>query len=215
MSWIQRLVNSGGRRARIERELTDEVLLHQSQHAADLEEAGWSPEAARREAQRRLCLPGTWIAEGVAQDTLPWVSTALRESRQALRSLGRRPVFLATVTSTLSVGAGVLLAACAIAATVLASLPYPAPSRLVVLEESIDGEGLGGNPARTADWQRFLTSVRGVAGLSVSSRCCAGAARRNESSPCVASDRSRSSSGCGRSSAADSVKPNSATASRS
>jgi putative ABC transport system permease protein len=165
MSWVRRLLNSGARRADIERELTDEVAFHREQQAADLEGDGWAPDAARREAQRRVGLSGTWVAEGVAQDTLPWVSTWLRETGQALRGLGRRPAFLLTATSTLAVGAGVLLAAFTIADAVLTPLPFPDASRLVVLEESINGESLGGNPARTADWNRSLASMAGVAGL--------------------------------------------------
>lgn len=62
MSWMRRLLNSGPRRADIERELADEVAFHPDQQVADLESDGWAPDAARREAHRRVGLAGTWVA---------------------------------------------------------------------------------------------------------------------------------------------------------
>jgi predicted permease len=166
MGWMQRLRNSGSRRAHIERELTDEVAFHRDQQVADLVAEGWSPTDARREAQRRVGLTGAWVAEGVAQDTLPWLTTWIREMRQAARGLRRRPVLPVTSAITLALGAGVLLAiATVVDSALLAPLPLPDPSRLVVLDETQDGQPLGGNPARTADYHRELDSLRGVAGL--------------------------------------------------
>lgn len=166
MGWMRRLLNSGARREHIERELSDEMAFHREQHAADLQADGWDPAAARREAQRRVGLTGTWVAEGVAQDTLSWVSTGTRETRQAFRGLCRRPVLFATAAATLALGAGVLLATVTVAdKALLAPLPFPEASRIVVFDETQHGQQVGGNPARTADYNRELQGVRGVAGL--------------------------------------------------
>ena len=98
MGWLNRLRNSGPRVSQVERDLQDEVSFHREQYAADLEADGWASADARREAQRRVGLAGAWVAEGLAQDTLPWDSTWCREARQAARGLRRRPVLLATAT---------------------------------------------------------------------------------------------------------------------
>ena len=166
MGWMRRLMNSGTRRARIERELSDEMAFHREQHAAELQEDGWDPAEARREAHRRVGLTGTWVAEGVAQDTLSWVSTGMRETRQAFRGLCRRPVLFATTAATLALGAGVLLATVTVVdQALLTSLPFPDASRLVVLSETQHGQPVGGNPARTRDYHRALRGIEGVAGL--------------------------------------------------
>ncbi|BCS33366.1 hypothetical protein TBR22_A25930 [Luteitalea sp. TBR-22] len=166
MGWLKRLINSTTRRARIEQELVDEVTFHREQHAAELEAAGWAPEVARREARRRLGLPGPWVAASVEQDTLPWLSTWARETRQAARGLRRRPLLLATAVLTLALGAGVLLATSTLVDRVLlAPLPVPGADRLVVLDESLAGQKVGGNPARTADYGREVGGLRGVIGV--------------------------------------------------
>lgn len=165
MRWVRRLLNSVRGGGDLEQQIADEVQFHRVEYAADLEREGWSPDAARREAQRRLGLPGPWVAAAVAVETVPWVSTWRRETGQALRALVRRPLFLLATIATLSGGGGVLVAAVTVAHRALAPLPFPDASRLIVLEEAINGDPLGGNPARTADWDRTLRSVRGVAGL--------------------------------------------------
>lgn len=166
MGWMRRLLNSGPRAARVERDLTDEVSFHREQYASDLEADGWAPEEARREAARRVGLTGSWVAAGVAQDTLPWVSTWWRESRQAIRGVRRRPWLVVTTTLTLALGIGVLLAAVTVVDRLLLTpLPFPTPDRLVVLAESFNGESTGGNPARTADWGRTLDGLEAVAGI--------------------------------------------------
>lgn len=166
MGWMRRLLNSGPRRERLERDLTDEMAFHRDEHVAQLQADGWDPADARREAQRRVGLTGIWVAAAVEQDTLPWVSTASRETRQAFRGLCRRPVLFATAVTTLALGAGVLLAAVTVVdKALLAPLPFPEASRIVVLAESLQGQPVGGNPARTRDYNRELQGIQGVAGL--------------------------------------------------
>ncbi|WP_396623368.1 ABC transporter permease [Luteitalea sp.] len=166
MGWLRRFINSGTRRVAIEQEITDEMTFHRDELVAELEANGWAPADARREAQRRLGLSGALVAEGVAQDTLPWVATWRREMRQTWRGLRRRPVLFSTAVLTLALGAGVLLAtATVVDRLLLAPLPLPGATRLVVLDETLNGQKVGGNPARTADYRRELGGVRGVIGV--------------------------------------------------
>jgi len=163
---MRRLLNSGPRQDELEQHLTDDVIFHREQCAADLQSEGWSAEDARREAQRRVGFTNAWVAAALAEDTLPWVTTWWRETRQALRGLRRRPWLVLTVVLTLSVGIGVLLAALTVVDRLLfAALPFPASDRLVVLDEAINGEQTGGNPSRTADWGRALHGIEAVAGV--------------------------------------------------
>ncbi|HTV02463.1 MAG TPA: ABC transporter permease [Luteitalea sp.] len=166
MGWMRRFLNSGSRQSTIEQELTDEVAFHRAQQAADLEAEGWTSDEARREARRRVGLQGTWVAAGLAEDTLPWVATWLRETRQALRSLTGRPWFMVTTAGILAVGIGLLLAALALTdAWLVRPWPIADAGQVVVLEESVGGESIGGNPARSADWRRSLSTTDVVAGL--------------------------------------------------
>jgi putative ABC transport system permease protein len=88
--------------------------------------------------------------------------------RQALRSLGRRPAFLASAVLTLGFGTGITAAVFTLVDTVLNKpLPFPDSDRLVTVRESspsgVQNIGLVA-PGRLEEWQRLSQSFAGISG---------------------------------------------------
>ena len=88
--------------------------------------------------------------------------------RQAWRSLGRRPGFLATAVLTLGFGAGVTTAVFSLVDTVLIKpLPYPDADRLVTVYEASPASKERTSlvaPARLEDWHRLNRSFAAISG---------------------------------------------------
>ncbi len=90
--------------------------------------------------------------------------------RQALRSLGRRPAFLASAVLTLGFGTGITAAVFSLVDTVLIKpLPYPDSDRLVTVYESSSNSPAAQDiglvaPGRLEDWQRLSQSFAGISG---------------------------------------------------
>ena len=90
--------------------------------------------------------------------------------RQALRSLGRRPAFLASAVLTLGFGTGITAAVFSLVDTVLIKpLPYPDSDRLVTVYESSANSAAAQDiglvaPGRLEDWQRLSQSFAGISG---------------------------------------------------
>jgi predicted permease len=88
--------------------------------------------------------------------------------RQAWRSLGRRPAFLASAVLTLGFGTGITAAVFSLVDTVLIKpLPFPDSDRLVTVYESsasaTQNIGLVA-PGRLEDWHRLSQSFAGISG---------------------------------------------------
>ena len=85
-----------------------------------------------------------------------WVGAArvsLRELRQALRGLARRPGFAASVVLSLALGIGANAAVFSVAsALLLRPLPYPDPERLVILWNRSPGLGIAEDWFSTAQY---------------------------------------------------------------
>ncbi len=106
------------------------------------------------------------------QDVWKWPSQWIQSSawRQALRSLGRRPAFLASAVLTLGFGTGITAAVFSLVDTVLIKpLPYPDSDRLVTVYESSSNSPAAQDiglvaPGRLEDWQRLSQSFTGISG---------------------------------------------------
>lgn len=165
MSWFHRLTNTLLRRD-TGQAADDEFAFHLEERTKENMARGMTPSEARREAQMRFGSRARLREETREADTFGWVETLIRDSRIAFRGLTNRPGLAATAILSLSLGIGATSAIfCVVDAVLLKPLPYPEPDQLVMIQESIRGQQLGGNPARLADWGRQLTSVTGVAGL--------------------------------------------------
>ncbi len=81
--------------------------------------------------------------------------------RHAARGLLRTPVFTAATIATLAVGLGGIAAIGTLATSLLGSLPFPEPDRLVAVWETRQGEERFVAPANYLDWRRDLRSFDG------------------------------------------------------
>jgi hypothetical protein len=136
-------------------EFDTELESHVTMHVEDGVRAGMSPEDARREALIRLGGAEQVRQAYREQRTLPWLENLMRDSRYALRGLGRNPVFAITAIATLALGIGATTAVFSVVDRILfRSLPYAHDDRLVSV-------GL----VQTLEKQEFM--LGGVLGLAV------------------------------------------------
>ena len=148
MGWVPdryRELRSVLRSDRIEDDVDEELRLHVELRAAELEAAGRSPAAAREEAQRRFGDMAAFRRQTCdiereirrEQRRMEITDAVRRETRQAVRSLKRAPVFTIVAILTLGLGIGATTAIFTlIDSIVLRPLPYPAEDRLVQIAHS-------------------------------------------------------------------------------
>jgi putative ABC transport system permease protein len=121
-------------RARVEREIDSELRDHEDRLAERLEREGLAPEAARREAHRRL---GDAVRlREAAYDVRGggFVESLMHDVRYGWRTLRRNPGFTLAALLTLALGIGANSAIFSVASGVLLRpLPYPDPNRLAMV----------------------------------------------------------------------------------
>ncbi len=83
-----------------------------------------------------------------------------------MRTLSRRKGLALAAIASLALGIGANSAVFSVVdAVLLRPLPLPHPERLVVIQESKNGEPSGSNPARLADWASQVTDLSAAAGF--------------------------------------------------
>ncbi len=109
-----------------------ELEFHLAERVDDLTAAGATPEAARREARRRL---GNYTIqrENVRErDLLVWLESFFADVRYGLRALLKQPVFALTTILTLAIGIGANTTVFSVLhGLLLRSLPVVAPEQLM------------------------------------------------------------------------------------
>ena len=127
MTWLTRLF----RRSKLERDLDRELQFHITAHAEDLMRSGMSREKAVRQA---VCeLGGIDQVKESARDArgTRWVEDFLKDTRFALRSLGKTPAFTLAAILTLALGIGANTAVWSIIDAVMVRvLPVDRPEEL-------------------------------------------------------------------------------------
>ena len=144
MNWWARTIQSArsifGKR-REERELDEEIRFHLEMEARDLEASGHSSTEARRLS--RLAFGGVEAVKEEVRDERGGriVDDFHQDLRLALRTLPRQPLFALAVVLVLAIGIGGNVAMLDLArASVLGSLPFQDPDRLVLGRVTYDGE---------------------------------------------------------------------------
>jgi predicted permease len=118
-------------------DIDEEIATHLAMAASDREERGESPKEARIAAAREF--GNTLLVREVTRSIWgwEWLDRLMQDLRYAWLQIRRSPGFSLTVMTTLAIGLGATAAMFTIVNRVLLQvLPYPAPQRLVAIEES-------------------------------------------------------------------------------
>ena len=124
-------------RARIDREMRDEMRQHIDLEAAELARVrGLPPDEARRQALVRFGGVGRYEEEHRDARGTRWLDDLARDLRYAARSLARSPAFTISAAAVLALGIGSTTAIfSAVDAVIIARLPFPHDEQLVRIFE--------------------------------------------------------------------------------
>ena len=133
MSLWSRLANVF-RAGRVQRDLDDELQFHLEERTRALIASGMTPEAAARDAARRLGDPLRLREESLDVKLLPWLDSLGRDVRLGARMLRKNAVVTSAAVVSLSAALGACVAAFSLVdALVLRQLPVREPGQLIYL----------------------------------------------------------------------------------
>jgi macrolide transport system ATP-binding/permease protein len=157
-AWALRLAGAFGR-DRAQRSFADEIEAHLQLHIDDNMRRGMTPGQARREAILRLGGVEMTKQSYRERNTLPFLDDLLQDLRYALRQLRRSPGFTITAVLMLTLGISASIAIFAfVDAALLKPLPYPDPTRLVSVTETVKLLGRANlSYPDYLDWKRMNT----------------------------------------------------------
>jgi predicted permease len=168
---LRRVVASFAGR-RLDDELREELGVHLEMAVEDGLRAG----LGREEALRRALLAVGGVDRALEDHReargLPAVDRVLQDLRYAFRTLRRHKAFTSVATLVLALGIGSASAMFALGESVLLRpLPFPDPSRLVVLWEDLSAAGSAGltrvepSPASYSEWKARSRTLEDLAAL--------------------------------------------------
>ncbi|HEY3744130.1 MAG TPA: ABC transporter permease [Bryobacteraceae bacterium] len=144
--------------------IQQELEFHIEQRADELIEEGHTPEDALRLARLEFGNSSKWREETRDADIFIVLENWLRDTRQTLRGLRRRPIFALTAIASLAIGIGAVASLFSVAdAVVWKPIALPHEHDLYILDEARRGVPSGSNGKRLADWQT-LSSLAAATG---------------------------------------------------
>jgi predicted permease len=157
-------------RARIDREIEDELNAHIQMRTADNAAAGMPPAEARRDAVLRFGNPTAMKERVAGVDTALTIDNLWNDIRFAGRRLRKSPGFSITAILTLALGIGATTAIFSAAyAVLLRSLPFQHADRIVTIGET-HPQIVGGAEVTFPDyldWHSQQSSFDHMAGYSI------------------------------------------------
>ena len=164
-AWLVRLAGLCFREAR-DRELAEELESHLQMHVEDNIGKGLSPQEARRQALIKLGGVEQTKEKYRSQRGVPMLEDMFQDLRYGARMLLKQPGFTSIAVLTLGLGIGSNTAIFSIVnAVLLRPLPYPAPERLVSLQERVSGGGFSPSYPNFADWRAQSTDFDSMAAV--------------------------------------------------
>lgn len=182
---MRRLLRSWLWRVPVKQEVDEEIALHLELRARELVAGGMNPEAARREAARRLGdvahVKRSCVDIGTRRDRemrlTQWLEEAAHDVKFAARQLRQSPLFAVVAIMTLALGIGVNSAMFGLAdAVFLRPLPFPGAGELVIVNEvrADTRDGVRVAPTNFVDWNEQARSFEGLAAIISSGRVAIG-----------------------------------------
>ena len=153
------------RRARVDRDIADELQAHLDLRIEANAAAGMSPEEARRDALLRFGNPTVTRERVASADSTLGLASFWRDIRYASRQLRKAPGFTLTVIATLSIGIGANISVfSSMDAVVFRPLAVPALDRVVTIAEQQQRRGNDAvSLANFVDWTRQARSFEELA----------------------------------------------------
>lgn len=163
MLWLSRMrlrIRSLLFREALDNELSRELAFHVTEQKAEYMSLGMSEGEAEAAARRVFGSIAALDEQCRDQRRTRWLEDFIQDTRFALRSFSKSPAFTLVAVLTLALGIGANTAFFSAAyGIVFRPLPYPAPDRLVDVEEGLIGVGPVTSLrdiARAADYAGYL-----------------------------------------------------------
>ena len=150
-------------------DFADEIESHIQLEADRLvDERGLTPEAAAAEARRSFGNVTSHRERFHERSRWIWFERGLRDTRHAVRRLGREPRFTLAAVATIALCLGAVLAVCAVADAILwRPLPLAAAHRLVTIHNTYPGAGVLDDGASVANYAERRDALPQFASVSL------------------------------------------------